>query len=203
MAPLHQLAKSARAHGAWLAVDDAHGLGVLGEAGRGTLESLGLGRTEVPILMGTLGKAFGTFGAFVAGNTNLIETLIQFSRSYIYTTALPPAVAAATRASLHICREEPWRRERLFTLVQRFREGARHLDLPLSPSSTPIQPLVVGRPQHALQVAARLRDGGIFVTPIRPPTVPKGQSRLRITFSCAHQPEHVDRLLEQLAASVR
>ena len=202
VAPLSELARSAQVHDAWLAVDDAHGLGVLGPTGRGTLEMHGLNSTDVPILMGTLGKALGVFGAFVAGSTTLVETLIQYARSYIYTTALPPAVAEAARVSLQISRTEPWRRERLFALLHQFREGARQLGLPLSSSVTPIQPLVLTSTSHTLRVAARLRDAGIFVTPIRPPTVPKGQSRLRLTFSSGHQPEHVDRLLDALAESV-
>ena len=152
--------------------------------------------------MGTLGKAFGTFGAFVAASETLIETLIQQARPYIYTTALPPALAAATRVSLRLIREEPWRREKLHALVRRFRQGARNLGLPILDSGTPIQPIVLGDSARAVRTARVLRDHGIFVTPIRPPTVPAGSARLRLTFSAAHEEEHVDRLLYALDKAV-
>jgi 8-amino-7-oxononanoate synthase len=151
------------------------------------------------VLVGTLGKAFGTFGAFVAGSAELIETLIQQARSYIYTTALPPAVAAATRTSLRIATDEAWRRARLDALVARFRSGATTLGLELLPSATPIQGLVLGDPRRALAASAHLERRGLLVTAIRPPTVPPGTARLRITFSAAHEEEHVDRLLDALA----
>jgi 8-amino-7-oxononanoate synthase len=200
LAPLPGLARVAADQGAWLMVDDAHGLGVLGREGRGTLDHLGLGTAEVPILMGTLGKAFGSFGAFVAGDEDLIETLIQRARSYIYTTATPPALAEATRASLAIVRRDHWRRERLAALVRRLRDGVRRLGLPLGDSETPIQPLIAGSTARALAWSQALEDAGILVTAIRPPTVPEGTARLRITLSAAHSAEDVDRLLGALAA---
>ncbi|MEW6330530.1 MAG: 8-amino-7-oxononanoate synthase [Pseudomonadota bacterium] len=200
IAPLAGLARLASEHGARLLVDDAHGLGVLGENGRGTLEHLGLRPVSPVILMGTLGKALGVFGAFVAGEEALVETLIQRARTYIYTTALPPAVAEAVRASLRIVREEGWRRERLRALVARFRAGAERLGLRLLPSPTPIQPVVLGTAEAALAASRRLRERGILVPAIRPPTVPEGSARLRLTFSAAHEEAHVDRLLEALAA---
>lgn len=199
LAPLPELARAARETGAWLLVDDAHGLGVLGRGGRGTLDHLGLDTEQVPILMGTLGKAFGTFGAFVAASEGLIETLIQRARSYIYTTAGPPALAEATRASLAIVRREDWRRERLQTLIERLRQGTAQLGLPLADSITPIQPLVAGTSSRALVWSRALETAGILVTPIRPPTVPEGTARLRITLSAAHEEADVDRLLEALA----
>ncbi|MGE5154291.1 MAG: aminotransferase class I/II-fold pyridoxal phosphate-dependent enzyme, partial [Bdellovibrio bacteriovorus] len=199
LAPLPALAQVARATGAWLLVDDAHGLGVLGREGRGTLDHLDLDTDQVPILMGTLGKAFGTFGAFVAGSEALIETLIQRARSYIYTTATPPALAEATRASLAIARREDWRRERLQSLIARLRGGAAQLGLPLADSQTPIQPLMAGSTGRALAWGQALESAGILVTPIRPPTVPEGTARLRITLSAAHQEADVDRLLDALA----
>jgi len=180
-------------------VDDAHGLGVLGEEGRGSLDHMGLEQAEVPILMGTLGKALGTSGAFVAGGEELIETLIQHARSYIYTTAPPPAIAEATRESLRIARRESWRREHLRELIRRFRVGAAELGLPLMDSRTPIQPLVAGTAKQALSWSRSLEAQGILVSAIRPPTVPEGSARLRITFSAVHDERDVDRLLDALA----
>jgi 8-amino-7-oxononanoate synthase len=203
LAPIPALARIARETGAWLLVDDAHGLGVLGREGRGTLDHLGLDAQAVPILMGTLGKALGTFGAFVAGSEELIETLVQRARSYIYTTAAPPALAEATRTSLAIARREGWRRERLQTLIQRLRAGAAQLGLPLADSSTPIQPLMAGSAAQALAWGQGLESAGILVTPIRPPTVPEGTARLRITLSAAHTESDVDRLLDALGALPR
>lgn len=199
IAPLAELLELAAKHGARLLVDDAHGLGVLGRHGRGTLEHLGLPLAPPVILMGTLGKALGVFGAFVAGETALIETLIQGARTYIYTTAMPPAVAEAVRASLRIARAEDWRRECLNGLVRRFRDGAERLGLALMPSLTPIQPVLLGTAAAAMQASRRLRQQGILVPAIRPPTVPEGSARLRITFSAAHEETHVDRLLDALS----
>ncbi len=200
LAPLPELSKACMEQKAWLLVDDAHGLGVIGREGRGTLDHFGLGLDEVPILMGTLGKAFGTFGAFVAGSEELIETLIQQARSYIYTTALPPAVAEATRTALRLVQQEAWRRERLQVLITRFRQGASELGLPLMTSETPIQPILAGSAEQALAWSRTLEERGILVTAIRPPTVPEGSARLRITLSAAHSDEHLDRLLGALAA---
>ncbi len=200
LAPLPALALIARRAGAWLLVDDAHGLGVLGREGRGTLDHFGLDADQVPILMGTLGKALGTFGAFVAGPATLIETLIQRARSYVYTTALPPALAEATRASLALARAEDWRREHLYRLIRRFRAGATQLGLPLAESVTPIQPLMAGSSQQALAWAKALEEHGILVTAIRPPTVPEGTARLRISLSAAHTETMVDRLLDALGS---
>lgn len=200
IAPLGELTALASRHDARLLVDDAHGLGVLGQHGRGTLEHLGVTLAPPVILMGTLGKALGVFGAFVAGEEELIEMLIQRARTYIYTTALPPAVAEAVRASLRIVQEEGWRRERLRTLVAQFRAGAERLGLVLLPSPTPIQPVIVGTADAALRMSQHLRQQGMLVPAIRPPTVPEGSSRLRVTFSAAHEPAHVDRLLDALSA---
>jgi 8-amino-7-oxononanoate synthase len=203
VAPLRELADACRASNAWLFVDDAHGLGVLGQSGRGSLEAAALGFAEVPILMGTLGKALGTFGAFVAGSEELIETLLQRARTYIYTTALPPAVAAATRAALRVLQDEPWRRERVLGHVARFRREAVTLGLPLLASGTPIQPVVLGSEAAAIAASESLRKQGLWAPAIRPPTVPAGSSRLRVTFSAAHSENDIDRLLEGLAALPR
>ncbi|NIP72396.1 MAG: 8-amino-7-oxononanoate synthase [Gammaproteobacteria bacterium] len=201
LAPLPELAAAARSAGAWLMVDDAHGLGVLGARGRGSLEHFGLGLEDVPVLMGTLGKAFGTFGAFVAGSDDLVDFLIQTARTYIYSTAPPPALAEATRAALRLVQGEPWRRQHLEALVARFRRGAGELGLPLGRSTTPIQPLVLGSAERALAWQQALEVRGILISAIRPPTVPKGAARLRITFSAAHTEAQVDRLLGALEAA--
>ena len=198
LAPLPKLAQACQQKDAWLMVDDAHGIGVVGPHGRGSLEHFNLNTEAVPILVGTLGKAFGTFGAFVAGSETLVESLIQQARSYVYTTALPPAVAEATRASLRLIQTESWRREKLQQLVKRFRRGAIESGLPLMDSFTPIQPLLLGDTGRALTVSQRLREQGFLISAIRPPTVPEGTARLRITFSAEHEEAHVDRLLNAL-----
>ena len=200
LAPLRQLREqSERAGGAWLCVDDAHGLGVVGPTGRGTLEVEGLGLQDVPVLVGTLGKAFGTFGAFVAGSEALVEALVQFARSYIYTTALPPALAAATLASVRIAGQGE-ARARLQAVLARFREGAAQLGLPVEPTPSPIQPLVLGPSDRALDASRALLERGILVPAVRPPTVPQGAARLRISFSASHSATDVDRLLDALSA---
>lgn len=197
LAPLAALATAANRCTAWLMVDDAHGLGVLGAEGKGSLAHFGLGIAQVPILIGTLGKAFGTFGAFVAGDEALIETLVQQARTYIYTTAPPSAVAIATLASLRLSQTESWRREKLTCLIAQFRRGAKQLGLPLMDSLTPIQPLLVGDSEAALKLSEALLARGILVPAIRPPTVPN--ARLRITLTAAHSGTQVERLLEALA----
>lgn len=197
-APLAELASLCREGDAWLMVDDAHGFGVMGERGVGSTEAAGLDVDSVPVLMATLGKALGTAGAFVAGSELLIEGLIQQARNYIYTTALPPAVAAASLVSLRLLDEESWRRAHLAALIERFSQGARALDLPLMPSESAIQPLLAGDAGRALELSRRLREKGLLVGAIRPPTVPQGTSRLRITLSAAHSEEQVDQLLDKL-----
>ncbi len=199
LAPLPDLAQLAAQNNAWLMVDDAHGLGVLGETGGGCTSHFGLSEEEVPILMGTLGKALGTFGAFVAGSEALIETLIQQARPYVYTTATPPALAEATLVSLQIAQEEAWRRERLQMLITRFREQVAGFGLSLMASETPIQPIVAGSAGQALTWSRHLETQGILVSAIRPPTVPEGSARLRITLSANHSDDQLQRLLEVLA----
>jgi len=203
LAPVDALASVSARHRAWLMVDDAHGLGVLGATGRGTLEHFGLEPGSVPILMGTLGKALGTFGAFVAGSGDLVEYLVQKARTYIYTTALPPAIAAATREALRLVDEESWRRERVLSHVKRFRAAARASGIPLVESSTPIQPIVLGSASRALAASDALWQRGIWVAAIRPPTVPEGSARLRVTFSAAHRDGDVDRLVETLTTILK
>ncbi len=188
-APLRELAATARAHDAWLLVDDAHGFGILGPKGTGSIEAAGLTRDDVPLMVGTLGKACGTFGAFVAGDLEVIDLILQRARSYIYTTALPSAVAAATRASLTIVRAEAWRRERLAQLITRFRAGAARLQLPLATSITPIQPVLLPGAAQCLAASQLLMERGFWVSAIRHPTVPAGTERLRVTLSAGHREE--------------
>jgi 8-amino-7-oxononanoate synthase len=201
VAPLAELAQhcALSAPGpTFLLVDDAHGLGVLGARGRGSLEYCGVTAAAVPVLIGTLGKAFGSFGAFVAGDTALIEHVLQHARSYIYTTALPPAIAAATRAALRLSIDEPWRRERVLALTQRWRLAAAAQNLPLTDSPSPIQPLIVGEAARALTLSEALMREGFWVSAIRPPTVPVGTARLRISLSAAHTEADIDALAECL-----
>lgn len=198
VAPLPEIAAACRDADAALLVDDAHGFGVLGRTGAGSVEEAGLGIVDVPALMCTLGKAIGTFGAFVAGSGTLVESLLQRARTYIYTTALPPAVAAATREALRVLQDEPGRRERVLAHAKYFRESAQALGLCVLPSRTPIQPLFVGDEGAAVAASEALLELGCWVPAIRPPTVPAGTSRLRFTFSAAHTTAQVDQLLDAL-----
>ncbi len=206
IAPLPELATAARAARAWLMVDDAHGLGVLGASGRGSCEHFGLGADDVPILIGTLGKAFGTFGAFVAGRAELIDFLLQKSRTYIYTTALPPAVAAATRAALRVSDREPWRREKVRALAQRLRrvlaERGVETVTATDHTATSIVPVIIGEAGRALAVSRHLEEAGFLVMAIRPPTVPQGTARLRVTLSAAHEEAQVDALAAAIEAGL-
>ncbi|MEE3923230.1 8-amino-7-oxononanoate synthase [Pseudomonas viridiflava] len=198
VADLPALSRAAKAKGAWLMVDDAHGFGPLGANGAGLVEHFGLSMEDVPVLIGTLGKSFGTSGAFVAGSEELIETLIQFARPYIYTTSQPPALACATLKSLELLRTEHWRREHLTNLIRQFRQGAEQLGLQLMDSFTPIQPILIGDAGRALRLSQLLRERGVMVTAIRPPTVPVGSARLRVTLSAAHTEAQVQLLLNAL-----
>ena len=202
LAPLAELARSSRAHNCWLVVDDAHGLGVLGATGRGSLEHCGLDEKAVPVLVGTLGKAFGTFGAFVAGAADVIELLLQKARPYAYTTALPQPIAAATRQALRIAAREPWRRERVLSLARRFSQAAQQLGVPLMASTTPIQPVLLGSTARVLRAQEALLTAGFWVVAIRPPTVASGSSRLRVTLSAGHTEDQVDGLVEALGRIV-
>ena len=199
VAPLRELACLCHAHDALLVVDDAHGIGVLGPEGRGSLAELGLSEKDVPVLIGTLGKAVGTSGAFVAGPAHLMDYLVQKARTYIYTTAMPPAIAAATCASLELVQREQHRRDHLDALIAAFRRDASVMGYELMPSRTPIQPIMIGDNWAALALSRALEDQGLLVTAIRPPTVPEGQARLRVTFSAAHGWEDLEQLIEGLA----
>ena len=198
IAQLPGLADTCRMHDAWLMVDDAHGFGVLGNNGKGSLEHHGVANEQVPVYMATLGKALGTSGAFIAGSDELIETLIQKARTYIYTTAAPPAVATATRASLNIIQTRPQLREQLNDNIRYFRDACAQCGIELALSQTAIQPVIVGDTQTAVNISEQLFAQGILVTAIRPPTVPEGTARLRITLSAAHTRTHIDKLVSAL-----
>jgi len=200
VAPLAALAAVCRSQGATLYVDDAHGLGTMGPAGAGSVAAAGLGPADVPVLMGTLGKALGCAGAFVAGDAAVIEAIAQFARSYVYTTAMPAALAAATRAAVRLARHDTeGRRTLLAGNIARFRAGAAALGVPLLPSPTAIQPVPMGTAEAATKAAAALERAGFLVVAIRPPTVPQGGARLRITLSAAQRPDRIDALLDALA----
>jgi 8-amino-7-oxononanoate synthase len=201
IAPLPQLLELCERYDAWLLVDDAHGLGVLGATGRGTLEHFGL-RSPRIVYVGTLGKAAGVSGAFVAGEPEVVETVLQRARTYIYTTASPPSLAAAVEESLEVMREEPWRREKLHRLVAALKSAWTDVGTPLLPSLTAIQPLVLGANAAALTAGAKLRERGILVPAIRPPTVPEGTARLRISLSAAHEENDVAALIAALCDSI-
>jgi len=203
VAPLAEVLNLAGRHKAIVMVDDAHGFGVLGAHGGGLAEAVReqghvVDENSLPILVGTFGKAFGTAGAFVAGSEELIEALIQFCRPYIYTTALPPAIAEATRCSLRLIQNDSWRREHLQRLIATFRQGCNALGLALTSSLTPIQGLLLGSAATALQISRELENRGLLVTAIRPPTVPQGTARLRITFSATHTMRQMQQLLAAL-----
>ncbi|MEJ2095321.1 MAG: 8-amino-7-oxononanoate synthase, partial [Gammaproteobacteria bacterium] len=199
IAPLEELGVIGKQHEAILVVDDAHGFGVLGKGGSGTLEELDMDQADVPLMMATFGKALGGFGAFVAGNDDLIEALMQTSRTLIYTTAPPPAIAAAALAALELLETESWRRTKLRDLITQFIHGATERGIPLSGSGTAIQPIILGSAEAALNASQYLFEQGFWVAPIRPPTVPPGTSRLRVTLSAGHEPAQVESLLESLA----
>ncbi|HEH9416846.1 TPA: 8-amino-7-oxononanoate synthase [Aeromonas sobria] len=197
-APWRELATLAAQSGNWLMIDDAHGLGVLGPEGRGTLAAQGVNPASVHIQMGTFGKALGVAGAFVGGSRELVEYLVNFARHYVYSTHMPAAQACAVNKSIELVRAAADARTHLGQLIARFRRGAQAQGWQLGASDTPIQPLLVGESRVALQLAERLRTRGVWVSAIRPPTVPVGTARLRITLSAAHHEQDVDRLLDAL-----
>jgi len=198
-APLVELAALCKTQHLTLMVDDAHGIGVLGVDGAGSVSAARLKADDVPVLMATLGKSLGVAGAFVAGSAALIDGLVQFARTYVYTTAMPPALAAAVSAAVDIARDDHERRARLHQRIAQFRDGATARGIALCPSTSAIQPVLVGASTTVLALARRLEDAGIYVPAIRPPTVPNGKARLRVTLSAAHAEADVARLLEALA----
>ena len=199
IAPLRSLSLVARMQEALFYVDDAHGIGVVGEHGRGCVADAGLGVNEVPLQLATLGKALGGHGAVVLGEESLIQHLAETARPYIYTTALPPAQAAASLAAVKLARRDHWRREKLVELIAAFRDGARRNGLELMPSETPIQPLLCGDEATVMALGAALEQSGFLVGAIRPPTVPEGKARLRITLSALHTLEQVKALVDATA----
>ena len=199
IAPLRELALVTRVQKAMLYVDDAHGIGVVGPDGRGSVAAARLGLDEVPLQLATLGKALGGYGAAVVGEADLVDHLAETARPYVYTTALPPAQAAATLAAVKLARSEHWRREKLVELTARFRERARGFGLVLLDSDTPIQPVICGTDSRALSMAATLERAGYWVAAIRPPTVPEGRARLRVTLSALHTVAEVDGLVAAIA----
>ncbi len=203
MTPLPEMMALKAQYDAWLLLDEAHAFGVVGTTGRGTFEHFGLTPDTDTLRVGTLGKAFGVFGAFVAGSQVAIKTLINRARPWIYTTALPPANALAAREALKCVRQADAARDHLWRLIARFRASAEQIGLRLMPSMTPIQPVVLGDDARALRWSRQLFEAGFHVPAIRPPTVPVGSARLRITFSARHTFEQVDRLLEVLEACAR
>jgi len=199
IAPLRSLSLVARMQEAVLYVDDAHGVGVIGEHGRGCVADAGLGVADVPLQLVTLGKALGGSGALVVGDEAMIQHLAETARPYIYTTAVPPAQAAATLAAVKLARRDDWRRERLAELVGVFRAGARQHGLELMPSDTPIQPLLCGAESTVMGLSAALEAAGFLVSAIRPPTVPEGKARLRVTLSALHTVPEVRALTDAIA----
>lgn len=202
VAPLQELAALCTTQQTTLMVDDAHGLGVLGPDGAGSVDAAGLDAAQVPVLMATLGKALGVAGAFVAGSAALIDALVQFARPHIYSTAPPPALAAATTAAIEVARMESWRREKLSRLIAHFRRGAGERGIELLASSTPIQPIMIGASRLAQATSQALEARGFFVPAIRPPTVPHGKARLRVALSARHEESEVEQLLDALASAL-
>ncbi|HHJ34448.1 MAG TPA: aminotransferase class I/II-fold pyridoxal phosphate-dependent enzyme, partial [Gammaproteobacteria bacterium] len=199
IAELPAISRMCKKNKSWFMVDDAHGFGTLGETGKGCLQYFSLDGDDIPIYMATLGKAMGTAGAFIAGSEELIETIIQKARTYIYTTAMPAAIAEATRYSLHIIQNESRHLNNLNGNIAYFKLCCQELSLPVENSETAIQPMIIGDDYAVLQISDALFASGFLVTAIRPPTVPQGTSRLRITLSAKHTHEHIDSLTETLA----
>jgi len=199
IAELPALATLCKTSDSWLMVDDAHGFGTLGKTGKGCLQHFSLNNDDIPIYMATLGKAMGTAGAFIAGSDDLIETLIQQARTYIYTTAMPAAIAEATRCSLKLVQDEPEHLQALNHNITYFRSGCKQAGLRIEDSQTAIQPLIIGDEKQTVSISLQLFNAGFLVTAIRPPTVPEGTSRLRITLSARHTQAHIEQLIETLA----
>ena len=199
-ADLSHLSQICLSNNATLMIDDAHGFGVLGATGAGSCEESQLSHKDIPIYMATLGKAMGSFGAFIAASDTIIDALIHLARPYVYTTAMPAAQAAASLAALNLLNDEAWRRDTLNSNILYFRQCAEHCDLPLMDSKTAIQPIVLGDNHLTMNASQQLWDKGLLVSAIRPPTVPEGSARLRITLCAEHTHQHIDQLISELTA---
>jgi glycine C-acetyltransferase/8-amino-7-oxononanoate synthase len=197
LAPLPELASLAEQYGATLYVDDAHGTGIMGPTGRGSIEHFGVER-KIPFHMGTLGKALGSSGAYVVGPQDMIEYLINTSRSFIFTTAPPPSTVAAAAAALDVVQREPERRTRLWANRQRVFDGLKRLGFRMTPTVSPILPILIGDAANALAFAEQLLAHGVYAPAIRPPTVPDETSRIRVTVTSEHSPEQIDEALHAL-----
>ena len=202
IAPLAELKNLCQEHDAVLLVDDAHGFGVVGDNGTGSLKVAGLKPTGNVLLMGTLSKACGSFGAFIAGDAVYIDSLIQQARSYIYTTALPSPVVAASIKAIELIQTESWRREKINDNIRYFRQQAQQHSIPLADSTTPIQPIIIGDNQATLDISQNLFQQGFMVVAIRPPTVAVGEARLRITLMTDHTEDDIDRLVQALRLAI-
>jgi 8-amino-7-oxononanoate synthase len=201
-APLREIADLCDRHGAMLYVDEAHAAGVLGPTGAGLAEALGVA-DRVDVHMGTLGKALGSFGAYVAGSRPLVDWLVSRARTFVFTTALPPAACGAALAALDVVAAEPERRARLHALADRMKTGLERLGFPMAGVVAPVFPVVLGEEERALAASRALRERGFFVRAIRPPTVPRGTSRLRVSLGASHEPAQVDAFLGALEESLR
>ncbi len=197
-APIKKLHTQAKLFNAWLMIDDAHGLGVLGQQGQGSVVQAGLKNNAMHIYMATFGKALGVGGAFVAGSQDFIDHLTNFSKPYIYTTGLPPAMAYTIMIASEMVAQDNWRRDKLQHLITKFKYLASQNGILLAPSMTAIQPLIIGSTEKSIQMATKLKEEGFWVTAIRPPTVPVGQSRLRITLTTRHELEDIKALIKSI-----
>lgn len=202
IAKIPELSSLCKKNDSWLMIDDAHGFGTLGKTGKGSLQHFSMSNSEVPVYMATLGKAVGTAGAFIAGSDELIETIIQQARTYIYTTAMPAAIAEAARCSLKIVQTETQHLDSLNNNIAYFKKACTQSGLAIANSETAIQPLLIGEDKKAVKISQQLFDEGFLVTAIRPPTVPEGTSRLRITLSAGHRRGHIDALIDRLSRLV-
>ena len=198
-AEIQQMVNLCQTHNAWLMLDDAHGFGTLGNEGRGSLNHQQVACSDVPVYMATLGKAMGTAGAFIAGSEELVETLIQSARCYIYTTAMPAAIAEATRISLQLLIKENWRQQSLNKNIGYFKNLAAQAELNLLQSNTSIQPIIIGDAQLAMEISQQLLNKGLHVAAIRPPTVPNNTARLRITLRADHTEKDIDKLVATIS----
>lgn len=201
-APISTLMQCCKRQQSWLMIDDAHGLGVLGESGKGSVVAQQLNNTDIEIYMATFGKALGVGGAFISGSNELIDYINNFSKPYIYTTGLPPAMVYSIGQAALMTQRQQWRRDHLFELIAYFKQQARLLDLPLMSSDTAIQPILIGASDLAMKISNTLKEKGIWATPIRPPTVPNNTARLRVTLTANHSMEDIVLLIHNIKQAI-